>query len=114
MKRPRPLPAGPVTDFVAKTQRTTPTAQPNRVMFESRTMRTEVCMRAAISQWLCAIKSKLEATSSDLLPRSPLRQSVDAMTIGARQVNALSVLADLSDKRYAAQKPAILHFGCVV
>jgi hypothetical protein len=64
MKRPRPLPAGPVTDFVAKTQRTTsPAAQPNRVMFESRTMRTEAFMSAAVTQWLCAIKSKFEATS---------------------------------------------------
>jgi hypothetical protein len=63
MKRPRPLPAGPVKELRRRTQRTTPsTAQPNRVMVELRTMHTELFMPAAVSQQLCAIKSKFGAS----------------------------------------------------
>jgi hypothetical protein len=63
MKRPRPLPAGPVKELRRRTQRTrSSTAQPNRVMVELRTMHTELFMRTAVSWRLCAIKSKFGAS----------------------------------------------------
>jgi hypothetical protein len=59
MKRPRPLPAGPGQRLRSKTQRTTSaTAQPNRVMIELWTMRTELVMRLTIPQGLGTIKSE--------------------------------------------------------
>jgi hypothetical protein len=71
MKRPRPSPAGPVKELRRRTQRTTSsTAQPDWVMVELRTMHTELFMRVAVSQRLCAIKCKFGVfLSAEALPR---------------------------------------------